>query len=51
MAEVEIVPHTGWAELVLNRPEVRNAINGPLGVELAAKLRELDADEDVRAIL
>ena len=51
MAEVEIVPHTGWAELVLNRPEVRNAINGPVGVELAAKLRELDADEDVRAIL
>lgn len=51
MSEVEIVQHPGWAELVLNRPEVRNAINGPLGVELAAKLRELDADEDVRAIL
>ena len=51
MAEVEIVRHDGWAELVLNRPEVRNAINGPLGVALAAKLRELDAADEVRVIL
>ena len=51
MAEVERVDHDGWAEIVLNRPERRNAINGPLGARLAQALREADAAENVQAVL
>ena len=32
MAEVEIVMRGRWVELVLNRPDRRNATNGPLGL-------------------
>ena len=48
---VESIIHDGWAEVVLNRPERKNAINGPLGVALTARLAELDARDDVRVIL
>ena len=51
MAEVESIIHEGWGELVLNRPEVRNAINGPFGQALAAEVRALDANVDVKVIL
>ena len=51
MATVETIPHDGWAELVLNRPERRNAIDGDLGMALAGALRALDTDDAVRAIL
>ncbi len=51
MAVVEIVMQDGWAELVLNRPERRNAIDGELGEALAERLGELGADAAVRAIL
>ena len=37
--------------MVLNRPERRNAINGPLGEHLAKAFRAVDADEGVRAVL
>ena len=48
---VESIVHDGWAEVVLNRPERKNAINGPLGLALAARLAELDGRDDVRVIL
>ncbi len=48
---VEIVRHDGWAELVLNRPERKNAINGPLGEGLAAGVQQLCEDNRVRLIL
>ena len=48
---VYLVEHSGWAELVLNRPERKNAITGPLGVDLARCLAELDANPQVQAIL
>ncbi len=48
---VESIIHEGWAEVVLNRPERKNAINGPLGLALAARLTELDERDDVRVIL
>ena len=51
MSEVETIKHGTWAELVLNRPETRNAINGPLGVGLAEAVRRLNEDADVRVIL
>lgn len=49
--EVEIVRHEGWVELVLNRPEKRNAINGPLADEMGAALIEINAAEDIAAVL
>ena len=51
MATVETIAHDGWAELVLNRPERRNAIDGDLGMALAGELRALDTDDGVGAIL
>ncbi len=51
MAEVETVIHGGWAEVVLNRPETKNAINGPLGLSLAAAVRDLDDNDDVQVIV
>ena len=51
MAEVESVAHDGWAEVVLNRPERRNAISGPLGEGLAEALRAANADDSVQAVL
>ncbi len=48
---VASIIHDGWAEVVLNRPERKNAINGPLGLALTARLAELDARDDVRVIL
>lgn len=44
-------PHDGWSEIILNRPERRNAITGPLGVELAAAVEAASADDDVRVIV
>ena len=37
MAEVEIVMRGRWVELVLNRRDRRNAINGPLGLFFCAE--------------
>ncbi len=51
MAEVETLLHEGWAEVVLNRPETKNSINGPLGECLAATLRSLDDNDDVQVIV
>ncbi|MGV9274842.1 crotonase/enoyl-CoA hydratase family protein [Streptomyces griseosporeus] len=35
--------------VVLSRPEVRNAVDGPTAVELAAAFREFEADDSARA--
>lgn len=43
--------HDGWAELVLNRPERRNAIDGPLAEGLVAHLKALKNDDSVRALV
>ena len=51
MAVVEFLDRGRWAEIVLNRPERRNAINGPLGEELAAAIGRADADDGVQAVL
>ena len=51
MAEVEFVEHGHWAEVVLNRPTRRNAIDGPLGEQLAAVIRRADGDDGVQAVL
>lgn len=49
--DIEVERHNGWAKLMLNRPERRNAIVGPMATELATAIRALDEDEDVQTIL
>ena len=51
MGAVETVAQDGWAELVMNRPERRNAINGELATGLAEGLRGLGENDDVRVIV
>ena len=51
MSEVTIEYHSGWAVVVLNRPEVKNAINGPLGVALADAFHSVDADDSVNVVV
>jgi enoyl-CoA hydratase/carnithine racemase len=50
-AVVSKVRDNGWAEVVLNRPERKNAITGPLGTALAGQLADLNTRDDVRVIL
>ena len=51
MNEVLVERHDGWAEVVLNRPERKNAIVGPLGAQLSAVIEEFNKDSAVRLIL
>ena len=51
MEKVTTVTHDGWAEMVLNRPERRNAIDGELGIALADCARALAADDAIRVIV
>ncbi len=51
MTAVVVTRHEGWAELILNRPDRKNAIDGPLAEELLAGLLSLNADDNVRAIV
>ena len=51
MALVEFLDHGRWAEVVLNRPGSRNAINGPLGEGLAAAIGRADAGAEIQAVL
>jgi enoyl-CoA hydratase/carnithine racemase len=51
MADVETRFHDGWAEVVLNRPERKNAITGPLGIALAQAMAEVDGNDDVRVVV
>lgn len=51
LSAVRCQRHEGWAELVLNRPERRNAIDGLLADALLAHLTALNADTSVRAIV
>lgn len=48
---VLLVRHEGWAEIVLNRPQRRNAIDGALADGLAAALAEVNADPGLRALV
>jgi len=49
--EILLEKHDGWAELILNRPATRNAINGPFGELLAQHATELNADASIGAVL
>ena len=56
MAAVDLIVHDateggGWAEMVLNRPERKNAITGPLGSELAEVVTEAGTIDGVNVLL
>ena len=51
VAVVEFLDHGQWAEVVLNRPARRNAIDGPLGEALAGAIERADDDDGIQAIL
>ncbi|MDA1073392.1 MAG: enoyl-CoA hydratase/isomerase family protein [Proteobacteria bacterium] len=51
MSEVEVKIHPTWAEVILNRPERKNAITGPLGIELAQAFCDLETQKEVAVIL
>ncbi len=51
MDEVLTEFYDGWAEVILNRPERKNAIVGPLGVELERTINDLNANPDVRIVV
>ncbi len=51
MAAVTTVASGDWLEVRLNRPQTRNAINGPLGEGLAEALVAADGDDAVQAVL
>lgn len=46
-----VEPQAGWTRLVLNRPDVRNALNTALLADLAAILQRLAGDPACRAVL
>lgn len=50
-AVVLLERHEGWAEIVLNRPERRNAIDGPLADGLLDALAAVQADATIRAVV
>lgn len=43
---VDVERHSPVTTVILNRPEVRNAVDGPTAAELAAAFRAFDADDD-----
>ena len=51
MSEVEFIRQGSWAEVVLNRPQRRNAITGPLGAALADAFEAVQADDEINAVL
>ncbi|WP_213954865.1 MULTISPECIES: enoyl-CoA hydratase/isomerase family protein [unclassified Variovorax] len=51
MTAVVLDIHDGWAELILNRPERKNAIEGTLAQAMHDALRQLALDDAVRAVV
>lgn len=51
MEHLELHPQDGWARLVLNRPQARNALNTALLSDIAATLARLADDPACRAVL
>ena len=51
MSDVLLEVSEGVGEVVLNRPERKNAITGPLGVKLAECFAEASDREDVRVVI
>lgn len=43
--------HDTWAEVILDRPERKNAITGPLGTALADAFESVQTDDAIQAVL
>lgn len=50
-SSVLVSRHDGWAEITLNRPETRNAIDMPTAEALADAAQALEQDHAIRAIV
>lgn len=50
-SSVLVSRHDGWAEITLNRPETRNAIDMPTAEALAEVMQALEQDHAIRAIV
>lgn len=50
-AEILVERNDGWATVVLNRPQRRNALTRPLLDQLATAIDQLSADESIAAIV
>ena len=48
---VDLEINDGFAEIVLNDPQSRNAITGPMGLALAAAIRDASANEQAQCVL
>ncbi len=48
---VKLEHHEGWAELILNRPERKNAIEGTLAEGMRDALAKINGDEAIRAVV
>lgn len=51
MSAVLLDVHDGWAELILNRPERKNAIEGQLAQAMHEALDRLAQDDSIRAVV
>jgi enoyl-CoA hydratase/carnithine racemase len=49
--DAELVGHDGWAELILNRPDRKNAITGPLGIAMAECLATVNDDASIQVLV
>jgi enoyl-CoA hydratase/carnithine racemase len=49
--DAELVTHEGWAELIMNRPERKNAITGPMGIAMAECLARVNEDERIQVLV
>lgn len=48
---IEVKKHTGWAEIILNRPKKMNALRPAMCEEIATAGEELASSGDIRAIV
>ncbi|MFN0182481.1 MAG: enoyl-CoA hydratase/isomerase family protein [Aquabacterium sp.] len=51
MSDILVDMHEGWADLVFNRPERKNAIHHPFALQLRDALQQLNARDDLRAVV
>lgn len=49
--EAELIDHGSWAELVMNRPERKNAITGPFGIAMADRLDDVADNPHIQALV
>lgn len=47
-APVLVEHHDGWAEIILNRPERKNSLTGPLATALLEAIQDVSADDALR---